>query len=164
MSLTYNEEERAESRTDGIPKKSKKKSYRLFDIDVHTVGIVDTPAVQRATFLVSKRADPEQAETPLTRWEIARQKIGIAHAARLEYLAGLSEDQLVEELAPLDRSSYLALLDELENYLRRRDLIVRLARMQQTELELFLEGLPPEQQDALLDELEGFLTISGQVA
>lgn len=155
----YTEEEKAE-------KKKKQKKFRLSELDVHTVGLVDVPAVQRAVFLVAKRAAPSplEEESPATRKEWALQTAQVADAAKMEFLTTLNEEKLREELSH-DPAQFYATLTTLESYvLHERPQLRRLADLGERELELELYTYPPEQQGIWLDKLEGFLRISGQEA
>jgi len=113
---------------DTLPKRQKK-HYRLHDLDVKTVGLVDTPAVEGSRFLISKRFAEDAMDTSepllLTPEEInyyrMRQKVEECHQATCEWLAGLSETHFVEELEKYDSETQDYWLRELEQFLLERE-------------------------------------------
>lgn len=101
-------------------KKQQKKKFRLHDLNVHTVGLVDMPAVEGSRIIISKRQEDEEMSNDtvlLTPSEIAyyryREKAEAAHEATLEWLAELSDARFDEELGKYDRDTRLFWLNEL---------------------------------------------------
>lgn len=84
----------------------------------------------------------------------------VAHAATLEWLAGLNENACLAAMraAPYGNVNYW--LDELELYLHQRPEIARLASLDEDEFARALRvSYEPERHAGLLNQVEGFIMV-----